>query len=150
MRKALMAVVFLLAVVAGVAFTALFSYTSAHAGSNQLVYICTDPNYQCTNGQELQVSDQYGNPIFSVPAYGGPAVYGDVLRDYPSGASILKTAPLTMSGDNPAHYYKTHPGTPACSTQRARWVAPDGDYLCVIPRGKATGTWVKALTVRLP
>lgn len=33
----------------------------------------------CTTEQALQIFDQYGSPIFSVPTAGGPKVYGDMI-----------------------------------------------------------------------
>lgn len=111
----------------------------AHAGSVSPVYVCSA--FPCTNSQTLETFDHNGAPIFSVPEYGGPAVYGDNFRVFAPGADIRNTAQVTFSGMTPAAYnaYNNHANT--CNTAGARWIEPGGDWVC------ESGLWVKVTTI---
>lgn len=49
-------------------------------------------------GQLVQVFDHAGNPIFSVPPFGGPAVFGDDLRLFPTGSVFGQSLTLRFDG----------------------------------------------------
>lgn len=108
-----------------------------------LIYMCQgvqngqDP--QCANGQEFEVFDRNGAPIYSVGEFGGDQVYGDNRRIFQPGEVFR--ASMTESYTDPVTYYQQNGGTapPPC-LPGARWMYPAGDYTCT-----AAGTWTRAL-----
>jgi hypothetical protein len=110
--------------------------TKASAQSN-LVYICQET--PCTNSQEFEVFDAYGNPIFSVGEYGGDAVFGDNSSVFAPG-NVFSPAVVT-SYTTPAAYAAAHPGSPAGCTVPEMWIWPGGIDYCV------NGGWVPFFTL---
>jgi hypothetical protein len=122
----------------GVGF-AIATATAAHAqGDAPLVYIC--PGVQngktpsCTNGQEFEVFDTNGAPIYSVGEFGGDAVFGDNRSVYPPGT--VTDPALVESYTTPARYGKT-----TC-TAPSTWIEPHGIWYCT-----SSGKWVKYLSI---
>jgi len=83
--------------------TVLLMSRGVQAGSAPLVYTCTATQGtipQCQNGQELEVFDRNGAPIFSIGEYGGARVFGDNLGVVPPGSlqpngTLSYTDPIT-------------------------------------------------------
>lgn len=49
-------------------------------------------------GQIFQIFDPFGNPIFSVPPFGGPSVFGDNLRVFHPGSVFNQSLTLHFDG----------------------------------------------------
>src|SRR2546421_12767596 len=83
------------AIVATVATATAAAVASTSATNNPWTFTMTNPNQnglvihgnsnQALSAQSLEVFDGFGNPIFSIPPAGGPAVYGDNFRVTPPG-----------------------------------------------------------------
>lgn len=112
------------------------SISAAKASSPQLVYICGQQ--PCTNAQEFEVFDNKGAPIFSVPEYGGPSVFGDNYNVYAPG-SIYSPA-VTIGYQPPATYDKAH-GLPTTCRSPATFIEPHGIWGCY------NSVWVKKVSL---
>lgn len=108
--------------------------------TSQLVYVCSA--LPCSNGQELEVFDPAGNPIWSVGEYGGDAVFGDCRSDYGPG-SVTQPA-VVVCYESPANYLADHPGAVQAETcsPPALWIGPRGFYQC-----QADGSWPDSASV---
>lgn len=139
MRIRKVAAIAAFAITAGSAGFAIETATSAHAQSGQpLVYIC--PGVQngqtpsCANGQEFEVFDTFGNPIYSVGQSGGDAVFGDNRSVFAPGS--VTNAAVIESYTTPAGYGKTSCVAPST------WIEPHGIWYCT-----SAGTWAKDLSI---
>jgi len=119
-----------------VTMTVLLATVPSHAGSAPLVYVCpsvqgTAP--QCQNGQEFEVFDHNGAPVFSVGEYGGAAVFGDNLGVVPPG-SLRPDG--TLSYTDPVTYDHTFGLSTSCTVPQL-WIDAQHYriYKCV------SGTW---------
>jgi hypothetical protein len=84
----------------------------------------------CPDGQEFQIFDQAGAPIFSVGEYGGASVFGDIFRVWAPGISLLAgTAAVTLSWESPQQYDRQLSLADAC-TPPAMWESPHGIWTC--------------------
>jgi hypothetical protein len=117
---------------------AIASATSAHAqGNPPLVYICPSVQGQqpnCQNGQEFEVFDHNGAPIYSVGEAGGDGVFGDNRSVY-APTSVFNPV-LVESYTTPAGYGKT-----SC-TAPSTWIEPHGIWYCT-----TSGTWTEYLSI---
>lgn len=137
MNKARIAVlvVTLLALGAGIG-----SLVAVAATGDQLVYICADTQghlSNCVNGQELEVFDRNGAPIWSVGETGGDAVFGDNRSVYRPGS--VSAASVVESYTDPATYNRTF-GRPNTCVAPAIWIAPHGIWAC------SNGAWGKRIS----
>lgn len=96
-----------------------------HTASGQLVRVCT--RQPCPGGQELEVDDRNGAPIFSVGEYGGAAVYGDNVSVYPPGSAYHPA--IVLSWESPAAYDRQF-RLPFRCTAPALWEEPAGTWTC--------------------
>lgn len=118
------------------------------AATGPLVVICTAQ--PCTDFQEFTVWDTTGappgsgRPIFSVPEFGGPGVYGDCgLTDFPPSTTpdVVPPPALVMCYERPSLYAADHPGYPAGCTAPAAWWAPGGIWIC------EGGVWTEKISL---
>lgn len=132
------------AVVAGIAALAAAcgfgGALAAGAATAPLVYICPDSQGTtptCTNAQEFEVFDHNGAPIFSVPEYGGPAVFGDNLSVH--GTDVFN-ANTTISWESPATYYGKKTCTQPSGGGGVLWIdsASGGEFWTC-----TQGVWVR-------
>jgi hypothetical protein len=110
--------------------TAPGSGTSQHAHSQPqpLIDICRQA--PCTSGQELEIFAQDRAPIFSVGEYGGASVFGDNLRVWAPGTSLLAgTAAVTLSWESPGEYDHQFKLADGC-TPPAMWESPHAIWAC--------------------
>jgi hypothetical protein len=99
--------------------------------STRLVYVCG--SQPCRAGQEFEVVDSHGAPIWSVGEYGGAGVFGDNLKVY-APRNVFHPA-VTISWEPPLAYDKKFKVTAKCKAP-ALWIAPQGTWHCV------SGQWV--------
>jgi hypothetical protein len=100
----------------------------AHSLPRPLIDICQ--RAPCTNGQELEIFDQGRAPIFSVGEYGGASVFGDNLRVWAPGTSLLAgTAAVTLSWESPGEYDRQFKLADGC-TPPAMWESPQAIWAC--------------------
>jgi hypothetical protein len=93
-----------------------------------LTYICD--KLPCTNGQEFEIFDHNGAPIFSVGEYGGADVYGDNLRIWAPNTNLLTgTAAITFSWESPAAYAREFNLNDQCAPP-AIWESPQAIWKC--------------------
>jgi hypothetical protein len=106
----------------------LAGYLAGHATSpsTQLVYVCG--SQPCRAGQELQVVDPHGAPIWSVGEYGGAGVYGDNLKVF-APETVFHPA-VTISWESPLAYARKFRLARSCKAP-ALWIAPQGTWHCV-------------------
>jgi hypothetical protein len=112
------------------------------APGDPLVYICPDTQGHepvCDNGQEFEVFDKSGAPIFSVGKTGGPAAFGDNSSVF-SPSSVF-TPSLVNSYTDPATYNRTF-GRPNTCTAPEVWFEPHGIWACTV-----AGTWTKKISL---
>lgn len=84
----------------------------------------------CTNGQEFEIFDQAGAPIFSVAEYGGASVFGDNFRVWAPGTNLLTgTAAVTLSWEPPGEYDRQFKLPDGCAPP-AIWESPQGIWKC--------------------
>lgn len=122
--------------------------TPDEVGAFKLLYICERVRH-CRNYQELEVFDALRNPIFSVGAYGGAAMFGDNFSVFPPGTVYRgpgmtrvthhgREGWLVQSYESPTHYTTDHAGSQAGCTAPSLWVAPQGFWHC-----SNGGRWVR-------
>jgi hypothetical protein len=89
------------------------------------VYVC--PALPCAGGQELEVFDHNGAPIFSVGETGGAAVFGDNASVYAPG-SVTHPA-VVLSWESPAAYDAKFRLPTGCVAP-AIWESPADIWAC--------------------
>jgi hypothetical protein len=100
----------------------------AHPPPRPLTDICQ--RAPCPDGQEFETFDQAGAPIFSVGEYGGASVFGDNLRVWAPGTSLLAgTAAVTLSWESPGEYDRQFKLANGC-TPPAIWESPQAIWTC--------------------
>jgi hypothetical protein len=100
----------------------------AHSPPQPLIDICQQA--PCANGQELEIFDQGRAPIFSVGEAGGASVFGDNLRVWAPGTSLLAgTAAVTLSWESPGEYDHQFKLADGC-TPPAMWESPHAIWAC--------------------
>lgn len=93
-----------------------------------LIYICK--RIPCASGQEFEIFDHNGAPIFSVGEYGGADVYGDNLRIWAPNTNLLTgTAAITFSWESPTAYAREFKLNDRC-TPPAIWESPQAIWKC--------------------
>lgn len=132
-KSAMLAIALATGAVAGT--TAVAACRPAQGGTVQLVRICQA--VPCQNGQEFEVFDKYGNPVYSVAEFGGTAVYGDNMRVF--GPKDIYNPAVVISYTTPQSYAATFPGSNASRCKApAKWIAPQGTWTC-----NSSGYWVR-------
>jgi hypothetical protein len=102
--------------------------------THHFLYICPGNHREsnCVNGQEFEIFDANGAPIYSVGEAGGDAVFGDNRSLFPPN-SVFHPA-IVESYTTPAAY-----GSKSCVAP-ALWISPTAFFSC---RG---GAWVQTIT----
>lgn len=128
-----------LALAAGLAAFHFAGGAQASTSGAPLVYTCPgvqdgqEPN--CQYGQEFEVFDRNGAPVFSVPEAGPAGAFGTCLASYRPG-DVYDPSAVTCYAD-PVTYYRSAGVSAACRAPAA-WFAPGGIWSCT-----TSGTWVK-------
>lgn len=127
-----------MAVAAGVLLATGGGVAAAAATGDPLVYVCPDTQGHasvCANGQELEVFDKNGAPIFSVGEAGGAGVFGDNSSVF-APSSVFSPATV-QSYTDPATYNRTFGRPNTCIAPEA-WFEPHGIWGCT-----TSGSWTK-------
>lgn len=138
MKKILTGIAAVICAFTGIALGLAETSSPAHAQGTPLIYECSAT--PCTNDQEFEVFDGYGNPIYSIGEYGGDAVFGDNRSVFAPGA--IYNPSIVESYTTPSGYASAHDGTDASCVAPELWIAPTAIYYCT-----SAGTWGKWVTV---
>jgi hypothetical protein len=102
--------------------------------THHFLYICpgTHRDSNCVNGQEFEIFDANGAPIYSVGEAGGDAVFGDNRSVFPPDSVFHPS--IVESYTTPSGY-----GSKGCVAP-ALWISPAAFFSC------EGGAWVQTLT----
>jgi hypothetical protein len=102
--------------------------------TRHFLYICpgTHRESNCVNGQEFEIFDARGAPIYSVGEAGGDAVFGDNRSVFPPDSVFHPS--IVESYTTPSAY-----GSKSCVAP-ALWISPAAFFSC------ERGAWVQTLT----